>query len=341
VTPIYSASVPGIIQDFQISAMLAVAPLSLYAAGLGIGALMSSAFSEVLGRSIVYRVAVPLTLAFAIVRGSAKELQVSAVARTLAAFFASPCLTIGAGVFNDNWDVKNEKIGTLIAVLYVLTVIWSTQIGYMMGAGIVLDRNDDWRWTFWLIAVFLGVLTVLVFLVPETYKPEILRRRAQKNGAACTIKRRIHCCLPCFHRTSISYDHHRANRFPNIISGCNLSISAILLLRCLRSGFRNYLQLHALPGRHDLCTFSGWRCSLLYPLWLSLIRRRGDLSTGPCSGDASRHDCCTGEATLSLNIASYFASIFSLLVSLRGLPTPTFTGSHQFYQDFCSGNHMS
>jgi MFS family permease len=179
-TPIYIASIPGVIQYFQVSTTLAIAPLSLYAIGLGVGALISLAFAEVLGRTIVYRTSLPLALAFTIVGGGATEFQVLAVARTLAAVFASPCTNIGSGVINDIWDVKNDKKGTIVAVLYILVIIWATQIGVMMGAGIVDACDSDWRWTFWLTAILLGVSMVLVSLVPETYKPEILRQRSRK-----------------------------------------------------------------------------------------------------------------------------------------------------------------
>jgi MFS family permease len=169
-----------VIGDFQVSTTLGISPLSLYAAGLGVGALFASAASEVWGRTIIYRVSLPIALVFTIVGGAATEFRVLAVSRTLAAFFGSPATTIGAGVLNDMWDIKNEKIGSLAAVLFIMQIIWATQVGAMMGASIVVGHNDDWRWTFWLTAIILGISTLLTFVIPETYEPEILRRRARK-----------------------------------------------------------------------------------------------------------------------------------------------------------------
>lgn len=160
------------------STTLAIAPITLYAAGLGVGALISTASAEVLGRTIVYRTTLPLALAFTILGGSATEFRVLAVARILAGIFASPCITIGVGVLNDIWDTSLEKTGTLFAVGLVLFIIWATQMGPMMGEAVV--QAHGWRWTFWLTAIFLGISLLTSFLIPETYKPEILRRRAKK-----------------------------------------------------------------------------------------------------------------------------------------------------------------
>jgi MFS family permease len=41
-------------------------------------------------------------------------------------------------------------------------------------------QNLGWRWNNWIALIVAGVLAVVGFLVPETYSPELLRRRAAK-----------------------------------------------------------------------------------------------------------------------------------------------------------------
>ncbi|KAG8682468.1 hypothetical protein FRC09_016756, partial [Ceratobasidium sp. 395] len=50
-----------------------------------------------------------------------------------------------------------------------------TVAGYMSVAGV------NWRWVFWMLTIFAGVCTVLLFFtLPETYAPIILKQRAAK-----------------------------------------------------------------------------------------------------------------------------------------------------------------
>ena len=60
------------------------------------------------------------------------------------------------------WDVKNEKTGTLVTILFIMVFLWATQISPMMAVAIIEDRGD-WQWTYWLTAIILGILIVLVF----------------------------------------------------------------------------------------------------------------------------------------------------------------------------------
>lgn len=44
-----------------------------------------------------------------------------------------------------------------------------------------INSNTSWRWTFWFMIIWAGLLLVLLALfVPETYHPIMLRRKAQR-----------------------------------------------------------------------------------------------------------------------------------------------------------------
>ncbi|PMD43051.1 MFS general substrate transporter [Hyaloscypha variabilis F] len=179
-TPIYIAAVPNIAADFHVSTTLAILPISLYAYGLGVGALIASAASEIFGRVIVYKVTLPLSLIFTIVGGAAHNYSTLAAARFLAGTLAGPCVSLGGGVMNDLWNLSLDKTGTTFGLLYALGVMYATQTGPMISGSLLTYHS--WRWTFWLSAILMGSLSVVAFLVPETHAPEILRSRAKREN---------------------------------------------------------------------------------------------------------------------------------------------------------------
>ncbi|KAM3077251.1 hypothetical protein ACMFMF_005159 [Clarireedia jacksonii] len=178
-TSIYVGGVPNAMIMFGISDTLAVAPISCHAFGLGFGALFSTAFSEIFGRKIVYRITAPLALIFTLIAGSAGDIAAMAVARGLTGLFASPALTVGGGIISDIWDISLEKRGTTFAVLYVVTIIAGTQTGPMVSAAIIADHLP-WRWVFWLPAILLGGTITIAFCLPETYHPQLQRKHNEK-----------------------------------------------------------------------------------------------------------------------------------------------------------------
>ncbi|KAF7926036.1 uncharacterized protein EAE97_010336 [Botrytis byssoidea] len=182
----YTGGMPGVVTSFGISKTMATIPISCYSAGLGIGALFSTAFSEVFGRRIAYRVTAPLALIFTLLGGCATNFATIAIARTLAGLFASPYLTVGGGIISDVWNISLEKTGTTFAALFVLFVVGGTQTGPMVSAAII--TNHSWRWEFWVSAILFSGSTIFAYLLPETYQPQILRRRAEARMGVITTR---------------------------------------------------------------------------------------------------------------------------------------------------------
>ncbi|KAF7957261.1 hypothetical protein EAE96_002848 [Botrytis aclada] len=182
----YTGGMPGVVTSFGISKTIATIPISCYSAGLGIGAFFSTAFSEVFGRRIVYRVTAPLALTFTLLGGCATNFATIAISRTLAGLFASPCLTVGGGIISDVWNISLEKTGTTFSALFVLFVVGGTQTGPMVSAAII--TNHSWRWEFWVSAILFSGSTIFAYLLPETYQPQILRRRAEARMGLMTSR---------------------------------------------------------------------------------------------------------------------------------------------------------
>ena len=53
------------------------------------------------------------------------------------------------------------------------------EVGPLIGG--FINYHTSWRWSFWVLMIWAGVqLALIVFFVPETYHPVLLRRKARK-----------------------------------------------------------------------------------------------------------------------------------------------------------------
>jgi MFS family permease len=172
------SNVPGVIESFHVNVTLAISPVACFSFGVAIGFLITTAICEVFGRTIVYKIGLPLTVVFTIVGGTAKTFATIDTARTLAGLFISPTLTCRIGILNDIWDVRADKLGTLFVVLYEMNIVWSSPIGAMVSGSLI--SHYSWRWSFWVTTIMERAAAVSAFFMPETYEPEVLRTRAKR-----------------------------------------------------------------------------------------------------------------------------------------------------------------
>jgi MFS family permease len=176
---IYVSNISGVIESFHVNETLAISPVEFFSFGVTIGCLITTAVCEVFGRTIVYKIGLPLTVVFTIVGGTAKNFATIGTARTLAGLFISPTLTCGIGILNDIWDVRADKLGTLFVVLYAMKIVWSAPINAMVSGSLI--SHHSWRWSFWVTTIMVGGLPPSQhFFMPETYEPEVLRTRAKR-----------------------------------------------------------------------------------------------------------------------------------------------------------------
>jgi MFS family permease len=178
---IYVASIPGVIQRFDVSTTVGISPISIYCLGQTIGPPITTSFSEFFGRKWIMRLSIPLALVFTVVGGAAKNFETLAVCRFLSSLAISPAGTVCVGIVNDLWDVTLSKTGTFLALIVALMNLLPAAIGPSTGAALVATTGD-WRWTFWLNAIVLGVIVLLTFPVPETYQPYRVKACNKKNG---------------------------------------------------------------------------------------------------------------------------------------------------------------
>ncbi|KAF5314820.1 hypothetical protein D9619_007394 [Psilocybe cf. subviscida] len=175
---IYTPSIPGIIERFQVSQTTATLGLSLYVIGYGVGPLLFSPLSELpsIGRNPLYIITLFLFVIVQIPTIYAPNIQTLLAMRFFAGFFGSPALATGGASIQDMFPI--------IKLPYAL-IVWSVAAvcGPVLGPviGGFAAMNKDWRWPIFEL-LWLGSFTfiILIFLLPETNGETILYKRAHR-----------------------------------------------------------------------------------------------------------------------------------------------------------------
>lgn len=89
---------------FHVSHTAALLPLSLFVLGLAVGPMLAAPISETRGRSIIYKVSIPLYMLFILGAGFSKSFGGLLVCRLLAGMAGAPCLAVGAGTVADLFE---------------------------------------------------------------------------------------------------------------------------------------------------------------------------------------------------------------------------------------------
>ncbi|KAI1119135.1 MFS transporter [Nemania sp. NC0429] len=166
-------------KEFNVSSAEQLAlPNSVYLIGYVFGPPLFSPLSEMHGRRIVMLSTFFGFIVFTLACALAPTWLALLVFRFLSGAFASAPITVVGGIFADIYD-DPVKRGQAIALIGL------TSLGPIIGpiiSGFVSPVS--WRWTFWVGLIIAGATWPLVLVLPETYPPVILLRRAKQMRAA-------------------------------------------------------------------------------------------------------------------------------------------------------------
>ncbi|KAK7444059.1 hypothetical protein VKT23_015456 [Stygiomarasmius scandens] len=167
----------GAAEEFGIPHEVAILAISLFVEGMGLGPLLAGPLSEVYGRNVVYRVSFVLLFAFSFAVAFSPNIAVYLVFRFICGFCGSTFLSVAGGTVSDLFD--NDHVGNPMAI-YTISPFIGPVVGPLMGG--FINQNLDWRWTYYILIMWTFVQTVALFLlVPETFVPVILVRKAAKT----------------------------------------------------------------------------------------------------------------------------------------------------------------
>lgn len=160
----------------HVSLEVAILTCSLMVLGFSVGPLLWSPLSEQIGRQPVYFISLGLYTIFNIPCAVAKNIGTELVCRFLCGVFASSGLCLVGGSIADMFPsrTRGKAIAYFAAAPYCGPVFGPLVCGWItVGCG----RVDI---IYWVNMAFAGVMWIVASLIPETYAPVILKRRAAK-----------------------------------------------------------------------------------------------------------------------------------------------------------------
>ncbi|KAF2117210.1 major facilitator superfamily domain-containing protein [Lophiotrema nucula] len=167
----------GLIEEkYNVSLEVAILTCSIMVCGFAVGPLLWSPLSEIIGRRPVYIISLLLYTIFKIPCALSPNIGGLLVCRFLCGVFSSSGLSLAGGTIADIWNIQERgmAIAFFAAAPYGGPVIGPIVCGWInIGTG----RLDLF---FWVNLAFAGAMLVFVGLIPETYAPVILKRRAAK-----------------------------------------------------------------------------------------------------------------------------------------------------------------
>ncbi|KAI1829597.1 hypothetical protein DTO006G1_8334 [Penicillium roqueforti] len=172
----YTTTYDQLMSEFGCSQEVATLGLSFFIWGLGIGPLFLSPLSEFYGRRNIYLVSYSLFLIWLIPCAVAKNTETMVIARFFTGLSGSAFLSVAGGTVGDMFD-RHELAFPMM--LYTASPFVGPEVGPLVGG--FINAFTTWRWTFYVLLIWTGVmLASIIFFVPETYHPVLLRRKAQK-----------------------------------------------------------------------------------------------------------------------------------------------------------------
>ncbi|OCK82986.1 MFS general substrate transporter [Lepidopterella palustris CBS 459.81] len=171
-----TATIPTSIK-FGVSTEVMTLGTSLFVLGFAIGPPIFGPMSELYGRKIPLFIGFFSFAIFQIPVAVAQNLQTIMICRFFGGVFGSAPLAIVAGALTDFWEPVDR--GIAVAVFAAATFIGP--VAGPVAGGFVTQSYLGWRWTEYLTAIMAFSFGLLGFLVvPESYHPTLLQRRAKK-----------------------------------------------------------------------------------------------------------------------------------------------------------------
>jgi multidrug resistance protein len=174
VSSAYSGGVGEIMMEFKASQEVVTLGISLFVLGFAIGPLLWAPLSELYGRQILFIGTYAVLTVFSAGAAGANNMAALVAMRLVAGLFGSSPLTNAGGVIADMFDADERGLATS---LFASAPFLGPALGPIVGG--FVGETVGWRWIEGIMAIFTGAVAIIgSLLVPETYAPVLLRRRA-------------------------------------------------------------------------------------------------------------------------------------------------------------------
>ncbi|WEW56976.1 MFS siderochrome iron transporter 1 [Emydomyces testavorans] len=171
----YTGGANQIMREFKVGNEIVTLGVSLFVLGFAIGPLLWAPMSELLGRQILFFGTYMALTAFNAGAAASQNIWTLIILRFFAGSFGSSPLTNAGGIIADMFSASERG---LAMGMFSIAPFLGPVLGPIIGG--FLGMTKGWRWVEGFLAIFSGVLWILgSLLVPETYAPVLLRKRAE------------------------------------------------------------------------------------------------------------------------------------------------------------------
>ncbi|KAJ5605425.1 hypothetical protein N7510_008206 [Penicillium lagena] len=175
----YAGGISEVLTDLNVRQEVATLGVSLFVLGFAVGPLLWAPLSELIGRQIVFLVTFFSLSVFCAGAAGSHNIWTLVILRFLAASFGSSPLTNAGGVIADIFPADQRGLATS---LFAGAPFLGPSLGPVIGG--FLGENAGWRWVQGFLAVFTGLIWMVEgLIIPETYAPLLLRKRAERLSA--------------------------------------------------------------------------------------------------------------------------------------------------------------
>ncbi|KAL0940345.1 Polyamine transporter 3 [Colletotrichum truncatum] len=172
-----SNAIPFITSEWGItSPQQQVLPISVYLIGYVFGPVVWGPLSEHLGRRVLTIVTFIMFTIWTMACALAPNWPSLLFFRLFTGIFASSPIAIVTGILADIYG-NPETRGRAMTAFMVMTTFGPLFAPIVSG---FCSPTIGWRWTFWIALMYAGLTLLPVALLPETYAPILLTRRARK-----------------------------------------------------------------------------------------------------------------------------------------------------------------
>lgn len=179
----YTGAVPQIREEYGVSSTTAYLGVSLFVLCFAIGPLFWASLSETIGRQAVFMVTFGAFTAFNVGAACSRNLAALLVCRFFAGVFGSSSLVNTGGVLADIFAADERGFAMSI---FTASLFFGPTLGPIIES--FIGATQGWRWIEGFLSIMSGVLWIAgCLLIPETYSPVLLRKRA-RNLSALTGK---------------------------------------------------------------------------------------------------------------------------------------------------------
>jgi multidrug resistance protein len=192
-------------ERYNVSLEVAILTCSVMVCGFAVGPLLWSPLSEIIGRRIVYIISLTLYLIFNIPCALSPNIGGLLVCRFLCGVFSSSGLSLAGGTIADIWSIEERGM----AIAYFAAAPYCGPVLAPIVCGWINVGTHNLELFYWVNMGFVGAILIIVGLIPETYAPVILKRRAAKlrketgNMNIITEQEKVKLTLRTIIRTSL------------------------------------------------------------------------------------------------------------------------------------------